>query len=667
MTGKVFVSYRRDDSAGHAGRVHDRLQLEFGRDVLFMDVDAVPLGMNFIKILHEEVAKCDVLLAVIGPNWLDLRDKEGNRRLDDPHDYVRIEIAAALQRDIPVIPVLLDGAEIPRIDQLPKDIEELALRNGLYVRHTSFQGDMDRLIAGLRTPLGQLDAPPVPATRRSSTQERARVVTAERSRPRPAAIAFGGAIVLAGAIVGLVYIKRLPVSSSLPPIAPMQSLPQSPRQLLGTPTPQTAQLPAVEVQPSPQATPNPAGAAQPLPQTGQLPAAPVQPSLPVAQQPSAETQAVPQTAQFPAVKVEPSPQATPNPAGAAQPLPQTGQLPAAPVQPSLPVAQQPSAETQAVPQIAQFPNASIPPALKSVQPPFEPLSSSRELALQPRDSFKECDGCPEMVVVPAGAFTMGSPENEHDRMSDESPQHVVTFARPFAAGKFEITVDQFAVFVKEAAYDAGSKCLTLEEGKSAVREGRSWRDPGYPQTGSHPAACVSWNDAKAYLGWLTKKAGKQYRLLTEAEWEYAARATTTPGSTSRYTFGDDDSAMCRQGNVVDKTAREIIPGAGTWTIFPCSDGYAYAAPVGTFATNAFGLYDVHGNVWEWTEDCYNVSYNGAPADGSPWNVGDCDHRVVRGGMWGSSPANVRLARRFKDPSNTRSQDIGFRVARTMEP
>ena len=287
--------------------------------------------------------------------------------------------------------------------------------------------------------------------------------------------------------------------------------------------------------------------------------------------------------------------------------------------------------------------------------------------MQPRDSFKECDDCPEMVVVPAGAVTMGSPGNEPGRFSDESPQHVVTFARPFAAGKFEVTVDEFAAFVKATGYDAGSKCLTLEEGKSAVRDGRSWRDPGYPQTGSYPAACVSWNDATAYLGWLTKKVGKQYRLLTEAEWEYAARGTTASGSSSRYTFGDDDSAMCRYGNVADKTARQLIPGAATWTTYPCSDGYAYAAPVGTFAANAFGLYDVHGNVWEWTEDCYNTNYNGAPIDGSPWIAGDCDHRVVRGGMWGSNPANVRLARRFKDPIDTRSQDIGFRVVRTMGP
>jgi hypothetical protein len=224
MTGKVFISYRRGDSAGHAGRVHDRLQLEFGRDLLFMDVDAVPLGVNFIKILREGVAECDALLAVIGPNWLDLPDKEGNRRLDDPHDYVRIEIAAALQRDIPVIPVLLDGAEMPRVDQLPKDIAELALRNGLYVRHASFHSDVDRLIEGLKGPLGQLDAPPAPIARRSPTKKRARTGAAERkvaaeAKPeqetpkitpwlRPITIAIGSAIVLAVGIFGFVIVTK---------------------------------------------------------------------------------------------------------------------------------------------------------------------------------------------------------------------------------------------------------------------------------------------------------------------------------------------------------------------------------------------------------------------------------------------------------------------------
>jgi TIR domain len=130
MAAKVFISYRRDDSAGYAGRVRDRLERELGRDLLFMDVDAIPLGTNFTKVLHEEVAKCGVLLAVIGPNWLDARDEHGNRRLDDPNDFVRIEIAAALQRDIPVIPILLEGARIPRPTSYPKTSKSLRYVTG---------------------------------------------------------------------------------------------------------------------------------------------------------------------------------------------------------------------------------------------------------------------------------------------------------------------------------------------------------------------------------------------------------------------------------------------------------------------------------------------------------------------------------------------------------
>src|SRR5262245_11927044 len=155
---KVFICYRRDDSAGHAGRVHDRLEREFGRDLLFMDVDAIPLGADFTKILREEVAKCDVLLAVIGPNWLNVRDEQGNRRLDETDDFVRIEIATALQRDSPVIPIVLDCASNPKAEQLPNDLEELTHRNGLDVRHASFHSDVDKLIRGLKGPSGQVGA-----------------------------------------------------------------------------------------------------------------------------------------------------------------------------------------------------------------------------------------------------------------------------------------------------------------------------------------------------------------------------------------------------------------------------------------------------------------------------------------------------------------------------
>ena len=150
MAPQLFISYRRDDSAGYSGRVHDRLQREFGGNLLFMDVDSIPLGVNFSKVLVEEVAKCDVLLAVIGPGWLDAHDEKGHRRLDNPDDFVRIEIGTALKRGIPVIPILLEGTPVPKADQLPDDLKELALRNGLNVRHASFSDDMERLIRGLK-------------------------------------------------------------------------------------------------------------------------------------------------------------------------------------------------------------------------------------------------------------------------------------------------------------------------------------------------------------------------------------------------------------------------------------------------------------------------------------------------------------------------------------
>lgn len=150
VVSKIFISYRRDDSAGYSGRVHDRLQREFGGNPLFMDVDSIPLGVNFSKVLGEEVAKCDTLLAVIGPGWLEARDEKGHRRLDNPDDFVRIEIGKALKRGISVIPILLEGIRVPKADQLPDDLKELALRNGLDVRHASFSEDMDRLIRGLK-------------------------------------------------------------------------------------------------------------------------------------------------------------------------------------------------------------------------------------------------------------------------------------------------------------------------------------------------------------------------------------------------------------------------------------------------------------------------------------------------------------------------------------
>jgi formylglycine-generating enzyme required for sulfatase activity len=302
------------------------------------------------------------------------------------------------------------------------------------------------------------------------------------------------------------------------------------------------------------------------------------------------------------------------------------------------------------------------------QEPVQALAPERERALKPADSFRECEGCPEMVVVPAGSFTMGSPDSEKGRNSWEGPQHVVTFARPFAVGKFEVTVDQFAAFVRETGYDAGSTCWTYEDGKFDGRAGRSWRNPGFAQDGSHPAACLSWHDAKAYADWLARKTGgKGYRLLSEAEWEYAARARTTPGTGSRYAFGDDESALCAHGDGLDQTAKRTFPGTEAWTFLPCSDGYATTAPTGKYIANGFGLQDMQGNVKEWTLDCYQegLGYRGAPTDGSAWTSGGCRTRVLRGGSWLSYARLLRVAFRFTATPGERLNDVGIRVARTL--
>jgi formylglycine-generating enzyme required for sulfatase activity len=289
-----------------------------------------------------------------------------------------------------------------------------------------------------------------------------------------------------------------------------------------------------------------------------------------------------------------------------------------------------------------------------------PLSVTEGQALKAGDVFRECGGCPEMVVIPVGAFQMGSPETEKDRLDNEGPLHRVTI-KPFALGKFELTVEQFATFADDTKHDTGTVCDVWQDGQWAERPGYNWRRPNFPQTGTHPAPCLSWDDAKAYLAWLSRKTGHTYRLPTEAEWEYAARA----GSSRRFHFGEDDADYCRYGNGVDATAFADVPGVKGWSALPCRDGYAFTAPVGSFAPNAFGLHDTHGNVFEWVEDCWHDDYKDAPADGLAWLTGDCSQRVQRGGAWGYPREYLRIAVRGRQSQGYRYINAGVRVAREI--
>ena len=272
------------------------------------------------------------------------------------------------------------------------------------------------------------------------------------------------------------------------------------------------------------------------------------------------------------------------------------------------------------------------------------------------DHFRDCPECPEMVVVPAGTFRMGSPSWEPGRTDREGPAHEVTFHRPFALGVHEVTVAEFGRFVDETGHRTGSSCDVWEGSEWEDRAGLGWRDPGFGQGGGHPVVCASWNDARAYVKWLSLRTGEAYRLPSESEWEYAARAGT---ETARY-WGEGESGQCRYANGADATT-------AFYGGMRCNDGHAWTAPVGSFEANSWGLRDMLGNVWEWTEDCWNDSYARAPADGSAWEIGDCSHRVFRGGCWGSAPRILRSANRNGRFTGDRNFDIGFRVARTLTP
>ncbi len=276
---------------------------------------------------------------------------------------------------------------------------------------------------------------------------------------------------------------------------------------------------------------------------------------------------------------------------------------------------------------------------------------------RPGQVFRDCPECPEMVVIPAGSFDMGSPRYDPERSGREGPQHRVNVPA-FALAKTELTRGQYAAFVQATGYRGGSWCVSHEEGKNNQRRDRSWRMTGYAQEDNHPVACIGREDALAYLEWLSKQTGRQYRLPSEAEWEYAARAGTDK---SRY-WGESPDQACEYANVGDQTTQNQVSG-GIKAAHNCSDGYAYTAPVGSFKPNAFGLYDMIGNVQEWVEDCWHDDYSGAPNDGSAWIKDKCSFELVRGGSWidrpqlSRSPFRIRIGAYYEG-------DTGFRPART---
>ena len=281
-----------------------------------------------------------------------------------------------------------------------------------------------------------------------------------------------------------------------------------------------------------------------------------------------------------------------------------------------------------------LPTAQTKPALGISPLPFDvkPLSEAHEQKLKPKDHFSECGKCPEMVVVPAGEFTMGSPATEPGRESSEGPQHTVKFAKPFAAGRYAVT------FAEWDACVAAGGCQAYNP----------W-DNGWGR-GKRPVINISWDDAEHYVAWISKITGKNYRLLSESEYEYIARA----GTATPFWWGKTISP--RQANYDAKFAYN----GGTK-----GDEQRKTMPVDAFQSNPWGFYQISGNIWEWVEDCLQDDYSAAPASGAPYTAGKCAHRVLRGGSWVSNPALLRSASRYAISTNARVSNVGFRVARSL--
>jgi formylglycine-generating enzyme required for sulfatase activity len=516
MSGKIFINYRRGDEPGFTQALLGRLEQSFPAERLFIDVDNIPPGEDFIHVLESQVAQCDTLLAVIGKGWLLATDEGGSRRLDDPDDFVRIEIESALKQGKRVIPVLVNEARMPRPDELPETLRPLARRNAVRLTHERFRADLQGLVKALQPEFEEVAALH-PDTIGAVTQ---------KPEPRKLLQPPRHALLLLGSVLGAVLAGSVGVWLATPHLTPV-----------------------------PQAT------------------TPLQPK--------------PAPLQAPVTPTSPTP---------AQPTPAPVQAPATPLQ----------------------------PASSGVMP----LLLERGPALKPKDSFKECDKCPEMIVVPAGSFTMGSPDKEFDRNTDEAPQHIVTFKRQFADGKFSVTFDEWDACVADGGCN-----------------GYRPDDHGWGR-GRQPVINVSWNDAKAYVVWLSKKTGKYYRLLSESEREYVTRA----GTTTPFWWGSSIS-----------TSQANYNGNYTYGDGVKGEDREHTVPVDSFQPNPWGLYQVHGNVWEWVEDCDTGYYDGAPTNGSAVVNGDCSHRMVRGGSWYYYPRDLRSASRHSVPADSRADIRGFRV------
>lgn len=514
---KIVISYRRADSDA-TGRVFDRLSQRYGKQSVFRDIDNIPFGTDFRKAIDEALHETDVLIAIVGPNWRGGTGKRGSSRIKEVNDPLRIEIETALRTNIPIIPVLVGGAVMPKPAELPESLHDFAFRNAATIDSgRNFDNDMDRLMRSMD-----------------------RLITGGVSEsPRPGSSAAAG-------------------DDSEAPLQSITPLASAPNIRSGT-----FRFPGRSI--DPEATKEASTAAKPIDGGDSL--------LPKAfsEGGSKELRDSPQGCQI---------------------------LPREPR----------SAWRRSL--VLLFIGGLC------VAVTIGAFVTWRSAGVGP------CGSCLDMAIVAPGSFVMGSSPS----VGREGPSHNVSIPQPLAVDRFAVTFAQW-----DACVDDGGCNLYRPS------------DEGWGR-GNRPVINVSWQDAKAYIGWLSKKSGLQYRLPSEAEREYFTRA----GTTADFWWGN--SANSQQANY--KSAAADAPTRTTL--------------VKTFDPNPWGLYQVSGNVWEWTEDCMHPSYQGAPTDGSAWIEGGiCGLRILRGGGWDEDAINIRSSNRGWNVLELRSKTVGFRIVRTL--
>ena len=592
----IFISYRRDDSEGQAGRLYDDLARRFGENTVFMDVAGIEPGLDFRRVIDQHVASCGVLLAMIGPAWIDVKNETGQRRLDDPMDFVRLETASALARDIIVIPVLVHGAKMPREDQLPDDLKDLAYRNGLELTHARWDSDVEILIKALDRYLGDL-ASALPETSLDPVAPEAGFEKphprwqSEGRKPFRMLAAVGVVLALVVSLVLYLLLKRAPGGIS------DQSQPTPARS-----TPQTVLAPPAATPRN--SIPNFAGTWELVEYTKNGRQKPVTGPLPFSRRPITITQdgSLVRSGSSSIVRT----------------INSTGEVTFT----SLFAADdkrlvQTEGEADLVRTVIWRIEGSllVIETASHYKTPFHleaPYPSSTPGMDVSITKYRRVSPTPSMD---------GPWQNSLGMKFVPVPGTQVLFSI------WDTRVADFLAYAQDTGYrqQGGIDVLkVLKNPDGTYRLDRSadpaasWENPGFSQGANNPVVGVSWNEAKAFCDWLTKKEQRAgligtnqfYRLPADQEWSAAA-------GSGKYPWGNDWPPPRGAGNYRDDAFVAALPGTG-WQQVPGNDGYARTSPVGSFSANQYGLYDMGGNVWQWCEDWLDSGPNFCLLRGGSW-------------------------------------------------